>query len=261
MPLGVRGCLVTCPGGWEGKCRSEILNVLHEYAEKDGSKEVQEKPTPDDSKERTVDEMLKAEVGELKNPEQARFWWHEIGIQGAVFVSFRDNAPPSVMDFVQQIVADVKRTGQSKTRHTMRVLPIEITCFATLEEIEKTFRSLVGKFFPEGEGVKPLKYAIDYEHRASKKMDRMAVIEALAKNVPAPHTVDLSNPDITITVQVMKNACCLGWVKEYKELGKYNLQRLAELAQEKEEEKSAGAEPPTAQGGEDAEPSSGGSPK
>lgn len=142
----------------------------------------------------------------------------------------------------------------------MRVLPIEITCFATLEEIEKTFRSHVGKFFPEGEGVKPLKYAIDYEHRASKKMDRMAVIEALAKNVPAPHTVDLSNPDITITVQVMKNACCLGWVKEYKELGKYNLQRLAELAQEKEE-KSADAEPPTAQGGEDAEPSSGGSPK
>lgn len=234
---------MTCPGGWEGKCRSEILNVLHEYAEGEGSKDVQEKPTHDGSKERTVDEMLKEEVGELKNPTQAKFWWHDIGIQGAVFVSFRDNAPPSVMDFVHKIVAEAKRTGQSKTRHTMRLLPIEVTCFATLEEIEKAFRSHVSNFFPEGEGVKPLKYAIDYEHRASKKMDRMAVIEALAKNVPAPHSVDLSNPDITITVQVMKNACCLGWVKEYKELGKYNLQRLAELAQEKDEARPEGTEP------------------
>lgn len=230
MPLGVRGCLVTCPGGWEGRCRSEILNVLNEYAEE--TNKGNEDPTDVGSKGRTVEELLQEEVGRLKNPTQARFWWHDIGIHGAIFVSFTDSAPASVTDFVHRIVKDIKLTGQSKTRYTMRILPIEITCFAALADIEKAFRSHVDKFLPGGEGTKPLKYAIDYEHRASNKMDRMAIIEALAKAVPAPHTVDLSNPDVTITVQIMKNACCLGWVREYKELGKYNLQRLAESANE-----------------------------
>lgn len=80
----------------------------------------------------------------------------------------------------------------------------------------------------------------------------MTIINAVAKLVPEPHTVDLSNPDKTIIVEVAKvslfkiliyllkiafleilsccsclqTVCSIGVAKRYKELLKYNLRQL-----------------------------------
>lgn len=43
-----------------------------------------------------------------------------------------------------------------------------------------------------------------YEARANTGIDRMKIINSVAKSVPQPHKVDLSNPDKTIIVQVVK---------------------------------------------------------
>lgn len=43
-----------------------------------------------------------------------------------------------------------------------------------------------------------------YDSRANTGIDRMKIINAVAKSVSAPHKVDLSNPDINIVVQVVK---------------------------------------------------------
>lgn len=43
-----------------------------------------------------------------------------------------------------------------------------------------------------------------YDARANTGIDRMEIINAVAKSVSAPHKVDLSNPDINIVVQVVK---------------------------------------------------------
>lgn len=49
-----------------------------------------------------------------------------------------------------------------------------------------------------------LQFAVLYEARANSGIDRMKIINAVAKSVPAPHKVDLSNPDKTIVVEIIK---------------------------------------------------------
>lgn len=44
--------------------------------------------------------------------------------------------------------------------------------------------------------------------------------------VQPPHKADLSNPDLTILVQIVKDACAIGVAARYRELGKYNLREL-----------------------------------
>ena len=43
-----------------------------------------------------------------------------------------------------------------------------------------------------------------YEARANTGIDRMKIINAVAKSVPGPHKVDLNNPDKTIIVEIVK---------------------------------------------------------
>ena len=49
-----------------------------------------------------------------------------------------------------------------------------------------------------------MQFAVLYEARANTGIDRMKIINSVAKSVPAPHKVDLSNPDKTIVVEIVK---------------------------------------------------------
>jgi len=47
-------------------------------------------------------------------------------------------------------------------------------------------------------------FAVQYDARANSGIERMKIIDAVAKSVPAPHKVDLKNPEKTIIVQIIK---------------------------------------------------------
>lgn len=49
-----------------------------------------------------------------------------------------------------------------------------------------------------------MQFAVLYEARANSGIDRMKIIDAVAKSVPGPHKVDLNNPDKTIIVEIVK---------------------------------------------------------
>ena len=49
-----------------------------------------------------------------------------------------------------------------------------------------------------------LQFAVLYGARANTGVDRMKIINAVAKSVPAPHKVDLSNPEMSIVVEIVK---------------------------------------------------------
>ena len=67
-----------------------------------------------------------------------------------------------------------------------------------------------------------------------------------------PHKADLSNPELTIVVSVVKNSCAIGTATQFKELCKYNLRELCNEPEEKQKDASeAGAN--SAAGG-DAKP-------
>lgn len=49
-----------------------------------------------------------------------------------------------------------------------------------------------------------MQFAVLYEARSNTGIERMTIIDAVAKSVPQPHKVDLKNPDKTIIVQIVK---------------------------------------------------------
>lgn len=49
-----------------------------------------------------------------------------------------------------------------------------------------------------------MQFAVLYEARANTGIDRMKIINAVAKSVPGPHKVDLNNPDKTIVVEIVR---------------------------------------------------------
>uniref|UniRef100_A0A0A9DYY4 THUMP domain-containing protein n=1 Tax=Arundo donax TaxID=35708 RepID=A0A0A9DYY4_ARUDO len=75
-------------------------------------------------------------------------------------------------------------------------------------------------------------FAVLYEARSNTGIDRMKIINAVAKCVPQAHKVDLKNPDKTIIVQIAKTICLIGVVKRYKELAKFNLRQLTSSAED-----------------------------
>jgi len=118
------------------------------------------------------------------------------------------------------------------TRFILRVLPVEVACYASEEEISKAISPLVEKYFPK-ECPTGHKFAVLYEARSNTGIDRMKIINAVAKSVPQPHKVDLKNPDKTIIVQIAKTICMIGVVERYKELAKFNLRQLTSSESEK----------------------------
>ncbi|XP_050141094.1 uncharacterized protein LOC126617068 [Malus sylvestris] len=110
-------------------------------------------------------------------------------------------------------------------RFILRVLPIEVACYSSEEEISRAIKPLLEQHFPV-ETQNPRKFAVLYEARANTGIDRMKIINAVAKSVPAPHKVDLNNPDKTIVVEICRTICLIGIVDKYKQLAKYNLRQL-----------------------------------
>ncbi|EMS56985.1 hypothetical protein TRIUR3_29372 [Triticum urartu] len=151
------------------------------------------------------------------------------------------------------------RVNLSKIKFILRVLPAEVVCYASEEEITRAVAPLVEKYFPKespsghklcrfsitgslgeaaaggrhcrerlagggrvedwvsaggaaadenpvapGGGWSGAAFAVLYEARSNTGIDRMKIINAVAKSIPQPHKVDLSNPDRTIIVQIAK---------------------------------------------------------
>jgi hypothetical protein len=61
---------------------------------------------------------------------------------------------------------------------------VEKVCHADVAEIGRTAKELTTAHFPAGDGVTPVRFAVSYEHRASKDLDRMAVINSVVDQIP-----------------------------------------------------------------------------
>jgi len=87
-----------------------------------------------------------------------------------------------------------------------RVIPISATTTATIKNLQSISIPIIKSGFETPEN-KPLKFAIVVNTRNSHKLDRLEMIKTVAENVEAlgaGHSVDLSNPDRTIIIEVNK---------------------------------------------------------
>ncbi|KAK8493102.1 hypothetical protein V6N13_095552 [Hibiscus sabdariffa] len=177
-------------------------------------------------KEKSIDQLIEAELNELGDKTKRLFFNLDSGCNGVVFVQMRKrDGVPGPKDIVQYMMTSAASTRKHMSRFILRVLPIEVACYSSEEEITRAMKPLIEQYFPV-ETQNPRKFAVLYEARANSGIDRMKIINSVAKSVPAPHKVDLSNPDTTIVVEIVKTICLIGVVEKYKELAKYNLRQL-----------------------------------
>ncbi|KAL9327806.1 hypothetical protein ACSQ67_002809 [Phaseolus vulgaris] len=176
--------------------------------------------------EKSIDKLIEEEFKELGDKNKRRFVKLDSGCNGVVFVQMKKkDGDRSPKDIVHRIVTSAASTKKHMSRFILRILPIEVSCYASKEEISRAMKPLVEQYFPV-ETQNPHKFAVLYEARANTGVDRMEIIDAVAKSVPEPHKVDLKNPDKTIVVEIAKTVCLIGVIEKYKELSKYNLRQL-----------------------------------
>ncbi|XWS73597.1 hypothetical protein CRYUN_Cryun02cG0142600 [Craigia yunnanensis] len=177
-------------------------------------------------KEKSIDKLIEAELKELGDKSKRRFLNLDSGCNGLVFVQMRKkDGDPGPKDIVQHMMTSAASTRKHMSRFILRVLPVEVACYASEEEITRAMNPLIVQYFPM-DTQNPKKFAVLYEARANSGIDRMKIINSVAKSIPAHHKVDLSNPDMTIVVEIVKTVCLIGVVEKYKELAKYNLRQL-----------------------------------
>ncbi|KAK4762824.1 hypothetical protein SAY86_008592 [Trapa natans] len=176
--------------------------------------------------EKSVDKLIEAELEELSDKNKRRFFSLDTGCNGLVFVQMRNRGQdPGPREIVQHLMTTAASTRKHMSRFILRVLPIEVSCYASEDEISRAIKPLVAQYFPI-ETDNPQKFAVLYDARANSGIDRMKIINSVAKSIPGPHKVDLSNPDKSIVVQIVKTVCLIGVVEKYKELSKFNLRQL-----------------------------------
>ncbi|KAF8041203.1 hypothetical protein BT93_B3204 [Corymbia citriodora subsp. variegata] len=180
----------------------------------------------DSKEEKSIDKLIEDEIRELGDKNKRRFVTLDSGCNGVIFIQMRkQDGDPGPRDIVQHIMQSAASTRKHMSRFILRVLPVEVACYASEEEISKAIKPLVTRYFPL-ETDHPQKFAVLYDARANSGIDRMKIINSVAKSVPGPHKVDLNNPDKSIVVQIVKTICLIGVVEKYKELAKYNLRQL-----------------------------------
>ncbi|XP_024032752.1 THUMP domain-containing protein 1 homolog, partial [Morus notabilis] len=188
----------------EGDKSHEIKEAEEPPAKKQCSGKDAPKAIPDKVEEKSVDKLIEAEVKELADKSKRRFFHLDTGCNGVVFVQMQKrDGDPCPKDIVQHIMTCAAATRKHVSRFILRILPIELACYASEEEISKAIVPIVEQYFPV-ETENPQKFAVLYGARANTGIDRMKIIDAVAKSVPKPHKVDLSNPDKAIVVEIVK---------------------------------------------------------
>lgn len=233
--------------GKERQATQEALAVLSESLEalggpkRDGEDSDKAKAAVEEASEtpQDISAMLKAEVDDLKDKSKQDFLVRDMGLPSSVFLACNFSSP-SPSDIVYHALDTVRNTQQNKCRFCFRWFPVEYSCRADIESIQAMGKE-VCKEFGEDKGRTEKTFSVDIEFRAKpKELERLDVIDAFAKNVSQPPwKVDLTTPDLTVLVNVVKGTCGCAVVREYRALKRYNLTLLAQADGEEDEKEEA----------------------
>lgn len=239
LTVGMRGILLTCNHG-VNPCVKEAYNLLSEYAEKlygpekeEGDEKAQgteEAEEEEDDSEEDLEASLKKEIDVLKKKrknKQQRFQAIESGAKNVAFIKSTIDDP---CHLVHHILTDIQQTKTSKSRHIMRMLPIQATYRSYIEDIEKQAEKILKPHFELLDGDKPISFSIVFKVRNCGHLKRNDTITALHRVVTdmGNHKVDLTNPDKVILVEGVRNVCCMSVLTDFYKLRKYNLQTIME---------------------------------
>ncbi|XP_066516506.1 THUMP domain-containing protein 1 [Hoplias malabaricus] len=229
LSIGMQGVLITCNMNTR-RCTAEAYSLLGEYGEKLYGPEQLADPEGSNSEEEEdeddVEAALKKEVTQIQSSnkkQRRRFQAVDSGANNVVFIQTHNIEPEKL---VHHILQDLHQTKKKKSRVILRMLPVSGTCRAFPEDMEKYLSSYLEPWF---KAPNHASYQISFKARNSSHNKRDDVIKALAGLVAKlnpENKVDLTNPELTVIVEIIKSVCCVSVVRDYTLFRKYNLQEV-----------------------------------
>ncbi|XP_054636207.1 THUMP domain-containing protein 1 [Dunckerocampus dactyliophorus] len=224
LEVGMQGILITCNMN-QRKCTAEAFNLLNEYADQlYGPEKFQEDEWS--CGEGDVDDALRREVAHLNAPpgkQERRFQALESGANNVIFIRTHNLESDKL---VHHILSDLHATKKKKTRIILRMLPVTGTCRAFPEDMLRYLTTFLEPWFKKPNHAT---YQVAFKARNNNHNKRDDVIKAIAGLVGkmnSKNKVDLTKPELTIIVEVIKAVCCISVVREYTLYRKYNLQEV-----------------------------------
>ncbi|XP_051560747.1 THUMP domain-containing protein 1 [Myxocyprinus asiaticus] len=230
LEVGAQGVIITCNMN-ERKCTSEAFSLLNEYADAlygpEQPADTHDSVSEEEDDDEDVEAALKKEVSQIQTSmkkQQQRFTAVDSGANNVVFIRTHGVDPEQL---VHHILSDLHQTKKRKSRVILRMLPVCGTCKAFPEDMEKYLSVYLERWFKT-----PLHatYQICFKARNSSHNKRDDVINAIAGLVGQmnpQNKVDLTNPELTIIIEIIKSVCCVSVVRDYTLFRKYNLQEVA----------------------------------
>ncbi|XP_051760589.1 THUMP domain-containing protein 1 [Ctenopharyngodon idella] len=227
LEVGAQGVLITCNMN-ERKCTSEAFSLLNEYADAlYGPEQPTDSLSEDEEADEDAEAALKKEVSQIQSSmktHQQRFTAVDSGANNVVFIRTHGVDPEKL---VHHILSDLHQTKKRKSRVILRMLPVSGTCRAFLEDMETFLSEYLERWFKA-----PLRatYQICFKARNSSHSKRDDIIKAVAGLVGKMNPlnkVDLTNPELSIIIEIIKSICCVSVVTDYTLFRKYNLQEVA----------------------------------
>ncbi|KAK8792697.1 hypothetical protein WA171_002649 [Blastocystis sp. BT1] len=210
---GCKGVFVTCDRNREGNAATEVYRLLEDYLE--SIKETEESPNND------LDKELE-ELSKKKHPSQ--FSRIDLGMKGITFIRILDETISPVAA-VKYIFKKIKSTGVSSARYAARIIPIEYSCYAHMEDAVATVKKAIQEVFTDDK--KGQTWFCDIKRRNNNTFDRDAFIKAIIPFIDSSkNPVCLRNGDICIHVDIDKGVCGISIITEWKELNDLSLRTI-----------------------------------
>lgn len=235
---GMRGFLCTCNFHEKG-CITDAYKLLNQFMGEESASEtikseissassIFDKNKSDESenvdKDEDISTALGREINELKAEcevplSSRRFQVVDTGVKNMIFIS---STLPDPLELVTKIVTELDTTKKQCTRFLLRLLPIEITCKAYMNDIKAKASALFEKYFSQ----EPKTFSIVFNRRNNNNIKRNEIIEDLAEIILRKNPgnkADLKNPEIAVIVEVIRGLCLLSIAPNYYRFKKYNL--------------------------------------
>ncbi|KAL6049954.1 hypothetical protein QOT17_020114 [Balamuthia mandrillaris] len=221
-----QGFLVSAQKNRVTECMRDLLRFLNLYAEEPPHTSIEE------NQKETKEDHDGCQPQENRELGESFTIYNAGGIKGMFVVCMKDRrvTPEAFLDQIVQHPSFVNN-ATSLCKWCYRLIPLQRICLATQNEIIATTKELITTssspfILANKNNVTPLKFAIVFNKRNNPNVDKMECINAIAAQVPHPHYVDLSFPNIVILIEIIKSACGVSLCENYDSYNKYNMQKI-----------------------------------
>lgn len=217
-----------------------IPPIQTEWSEANNSEHSAKRKATEESSNNDVPISKRARIEEKEDGLEASKK-DEIDVESNQKPESKELPPWDPVETVQQVLHDLDSSSTSapSSRFVTRMIPIQATCFASLEEIGLTAEALVQKYLKD---VAPSTFAVNIKRRNCSTVTRDEIINAVAGAVLSMEgaknewKVNLKSPNYTIMVEICKTLCGMTIVKDYASYRNFNLLEIREAQQTSKEE-------------------------